>query len=484
MKVTFLTPPALFGQYAADRVYGCNYGYYPVPNIFLLTSAAVLEREGYEVAYVDGPMEKWTRKELTQFFAADRSDIYLVYTVYLSQQTDHATLELLREVRGNVPFVFMGTVPSEAPDRFLRDEQTYVVRGEPELTLVEFLAALREKSRARAPLENILGLSFMQNGEKISNPMRPVMNDIDQLPFPARHLVERYKKKYYNPKIGVRPFTVLLASRGCSYRCSYCVPCSSSFAMELEYKHFLQRKPPVRQRSPENLLAEVKMLKEQGYRAISFMDDQFVWGEERALAIAQGLKELNIEWGCLARADRLSEPVVKAFAESHCRYIDIGVESFRQEILDDIHKDMKVETIYRAIALLKKYGITCKINMLIGASPLETEESILENIRIVKKIKPDSVMYGITNPFPGTEFHEIAKREGWMLYDEYKPVDVQKECIISYPHLSRERLEKLARKANLSFFLSPSFLFQNIRKIRSFPDFVNACMAYKRKLFD
>lgn len=480
MKLTFLTPPALVGKFAADRVYGCNYGYYPVPNIFLLTSAAVLEREGFEVAYVDGAMEGWSRRKLIDFFRSDDSDVYMIYTVYLSQETDRLTLELLRELRGDVPWIYMGTVPSEVPARFLRDEKTFVVRGEPELTLVELLTALRDGK----PLDEIQGLSYMDGAEKRTNTYRPVMKDIDALPFPARHLVAKHKMKYYNPKIGIRPFTVLLASRGCSYRCNYCVPCSSSFAMEHEYKNYLHRKPPVRQRSPENIIAEIRMLKDEGYRAISFMDDQFVWGEDRAIAIAEGIRELDIEWGCLARADRLSEPVVKAFAASRCRYIDIGVESFNQAILDDIHKDMKVETIYRAIELLKKYGITCKINMLTGASPLETEETIRENIRIVDRIKPDSVMWGITNPFPGTEFHEIAKREGWMLYDEYKPVDVQKECIISYPHLPRERIETLTREANMKFFLQPRFFLQNIRKIRSLPDFLKACVTYKRKLLD
>ncbi len=481
MKATFLTPPALVGKHAADRVYGCNYGYYPVPNIFLLTSAAVLEREGHNVAYVDGDMERWSRGQLVDFLRRDDSDVYLIHSVYLSQETDQLALELLRETRGDTPFIFMGTVPSEIPFRFLHDSNTFVARGEPELTLVELL---RELGGAR-DFSAIQGLSYMTpEGEKTNNPMRPVMSDIDQLPFPARRLVEKWKMKYYNPKLGVRPFTTVLASRGCSYRCKYCVPCSSSFAMEHEYKNYLKRKPPVRQRSPQNIIAELAMLRDQGYKAVSFMDDQFVWGERRALEIAEGIGPLKLEWGCLARADRLSEPVVKAFAESGCRYIDIGVESFNQAILDDIQKDIKVESIYKAIELLKRYKITCKINVLVGASPLETEETIRENIRIVKKIKPDSVMYGITNPFPGTQFHEEAKREGWMLYDEYKPVDVQKECIISYPHLPREKLEKLTRQANLRFFLSPTFFLQNLKKIRTVPDFFRACVAYKRKLFD
>lgn len=478
MKITLFTPPALVGKLAADRVFGCNYGYYAVPNIFILTCAAVLEQEGYKVRYVDGAIENWTRNDLIEYLKRDDSDLYVFYTVYLAKETDLQTLSLIRELRGNVKVAFIGPVPTETPEKFLLDENVYVIRGEPEITLKEFVAALRD----HRPIDHVESLSYRRNGQFQHNPMRRVINDLDTLPLPARHLID--KNRYYNPKIGIRPFSVILASRGCSYQCTYCVPCSLSFARELEYKAYLNRKPPVRQRSAKNVLEEVRMLKAEGYRSIGFIDDQFIWNENRVIELCEGLKEIDIEWGCLARADRLNERIVRKFAESKCQYVDIGVESFNQEILDDLKKDLDVNTIYHAIDLLKKYKITAKINVLIAATPLETEETILENIRIVKKIRPDSVMYGITNPFPGTDFHKIAKREGWLLYDEYKPVDVQKECIISYPHLSNRKIEKLARKANLSFFLSPHFLLQNLKKIRTGGDFLRACISFKRKLFD
>jgi anaerobic magnesium-protoporphyrin IX monomethyl ester cyclase len=478
MKITLLTPPALAGKLAADRVFGCNYGYYAVPNIFILTCAAVLEQEGYKVDYVDGAIEKWTRRDLVDYLKRDESDLYVFYTVYLAKETDLQTLGLIRELRGNVKVAFVGPVPTETPEKFLLDDNVYVVRGEPETTLKEFVGALRDHQ----PMDHVQSLSYRRNGQLQHNPMRRVIDDLDTLPLPARHLID--KNRYYNPKIGIRPFSVVLASRGCSYQCTYCVPCSLSFARELEYKAYLNRKPPVRQRSAQNVLEEVRMLKAEGYRSIGFIDDQFIWNEDRVIDLCEGLREIDIEWGCLARADRLNERIVRKFAESKCQYVDIGVESFNQEILDDLKKDLDVNTIYYAIDLLKKYRITAKINVLIAATPLETEETILENIRIIKKIRPDSVMYGITNPFPGTDFHKIAKREGWLLYDEYKPVDVQKECIISYPHLDNRKIEKLARKANLSFFLSPHFLLQNLKKIRTGGDFWRAYISFKRKLFD
>lgn len=477
-KITFLTPPALVGKLAADRVFGCNYGYYPVPNIFILTCAAVLEQEGFIVKYVDGAVEKWNKDDLIDFLQRDDSDMYIIYTVYLAKDTDLQTLSLIRDYKSDMPVVFMGPVPTEIPEMFLCDDNVYVVRGEPELTLKEFTLSYNNGQS----LENIKSLSFRRNGKIFHNPLRPVIDDLDSLPLPARHLID--KSKYYNPKLGVQPFTVVLTSRGCSYKCTYCVPCSLSYARELEYRCNLGKKPPVRQRSAENVLKEIRLLKAEGYRSIGFIDDQFVWDEQRVLDICKGLEEIDIEWGCLARADRLNERLVRAFARSKCQYVDIGVESFNQEVLDDIKKDLDVNTIFYAIELLKKYKITAKINVLIAASPLETEETIKENIRIIKRLKPDSVMYGITNPFPGTVFNKIARREGWMLYDEYKPVDVQKECIIAYPHLSNRQIERLARRANLRFFLSPSFVAQNLSKIRSPKALFNALVTFKRKLFD
>ncbi len=477
-KITFLTPPALVSKLAADRVFGCNYGYYPVPNIFILTCAAVLEQEGFTVKYVDGAIEKWTENDLIDFLKRDDSDLYIIYTVYLAKETDLKTLKLIREYKGNMPVIFMGPVPTEIPEMFMRDDNVFVVRGEPEMTLKEFTLALQG---GHSP-EGIKSLSFRTNGSIKHNELRSVVNDLDSLPLPARHLIK--KGKYYNPKIGVQPFTVVLTSRGCSYKCTYCVPCSLSYARELEYRCTLGRKPPVRQRSAENVLTEIRQLKKEGYRSIGFIDDQFIWDEQRVLDISKGLEEIDIEWGCLARADRLNERLVRAFARAKCQYVDIGVESFNQQVLDDIKKDLDVNTIFYAIDLLKKYNITAKINVLIAASPLETEETIKENIRIIRRLKPDSVMYGITNPFPGTVFNKIARREGWMLFDEYKPVDVQKECIISYPHLSNRQIEHLARQANIRFFLSPSFLAQNLAKIRSPKALFNALVTFKRKLFD
>ncbi len=473
MKITFLVPPPIDGN-IPERVAGCAYLLYYVPNIFLLSAAAVLEKEGYEVNYIETTIKKWGRGHFLTFLREDLSDVYCFYSVNLSQNTDFQALKDIREIRGNVPIVFFGPAPSDRPAEFIMDENTYVVRGEPEYTMLELVNALEAKST----IHGIKSVSFRGTGEAIHNMNREPIEDLDMLPFPARHLLEE-RDVYYNPKLGKRPFTAVCTSRGCSYRCIYCVPSSLSFSRELEYKHHLGKKPPVRKRSPENIIEEFKLLKSQGYKAVNVQDDQFVWGEERTIKICEGIKALDIVWGCSARSDHLNEPIVKAMSAAHCKFIDLGVESFNQEILDYVKKDIDVRKNEEAIKLVKKYGINAKINIMFGASPLETAATMKKNMEEVKRLKVDQVMYNIANPFPGTEFYTIAKENKLFVYGDYKPVNVAKEANIAYPHLGKADLENAVRRANFAFFLTPRFILKNIRRLGS----LDSLKAMFRKLF-
>lgn len=473
MKITFLVPPPIDGN-IPERVAGCAYLLYYVPNIFLLSAAAVLEKAGYEVRYIETTIKKWDRGHFLTFLKEDLSDVYGFYSVNLSKNTDFRALNDIREIRGDVPIVFFGPAPSDRPAEFVVDDNTYVVRGEPEYTMLELIRALETKSVGTG----IKSVSFKKNDEILNNANREPIEDLDALPFPARHLLEE-RDVYYNPKLGKRPFTAVCTSRGCSYRCIYCVPSSLSFSRELEYKHYLGKKPPVRKRSPENIIEEFKLLKSLGYKAVNVQDDQFVWGEERTVKICEGIKDLGIVWGCSARSDHLTESIVKSMASAHCKFIDLGVESFNQEILDYVKKDIDVKKNEEAINLVKKYGISAKINIMFGASPLETMTTIKRNMEEVKRLKVDQVMYNIANPFPGTEFYKIAKENKLFVYGDYKPVNVAKEANIAYPHLDKTALESAVRRANFEFFLTPRFILKNIWRLGS----LDSLKAMFRKLF-
>ena len=307
------------------------------------------------------------------------------------------------------------------------------------------------------------------------------MKDLDRLPQPARHLVK--DTVYRNPKLKTTPYTTMVTSRNCPFRCIYCVPSSLTFAREIEFKEYNHRKPPIAFRSPQKVAEDIHQLAKEGIRAIGFMDDNFIWNEERTAVICQALRETGTVWGCQARVDAITEPIAQMLGTSGCRYVDLGIESFNDEILEYIHKGITSQQIYSAIELLQKYQVPVKLNILIGTSPLETKETIKDTIRRAKKLHVDQVMINIVSPFPGTQFYQMALDNGWLKDGVYTPTDVQRESILNYPNLSNKEMEQLLFRSNLSYFLSPRFVWKQIRRFRSWTDFTHALKSLKIKLF-
>lgn len=478
MKITFLVPPVLIGRRPTERVAGCTYTLYPVPNIYELTVAATLEKNGFDVAYVESVLDKWNQIDFIEYLKKDDSDIYFIWTVNLGMKNDLKACSMIRLFKKEIPIIFMGPGPTYFISDFIIDKNTYVIRGEPEYTALELIKTLNNNG----DISKIKGLSFKINGKVIHTHPRELIANLDDLPFPARHLLNI--DKYFNPKLVLTPYTAVFTARNCPYRCIYCVPSSLSFARELEYKRFNnEKKPSVRMRSVKNVAEELYLLKKQGYKTISFQDDTFILDERRAIEICEILRKTGFIWGCQARADKITPELAKSMASSQCKYVDLGIESFDQRILDYIKKDLRVEDNIRGIKILKENNISAKINILLGCCNLETSETLNYTRKMIKKLHVDQVMFSIPSPFPGTEFYRIAKENNWLISGEYEPIDVQKKSIISYPHLSAKELEKRIFFYNLEFFLSFRFIIKNIIRFGSFKDFFMSLKALYRKLF-
>lgn len=479
MKITFVTPPTASEAYRpAERSAGCTRVVYPIPNLYELTAAAVAEQEGHEVRLRNFTLPKQTPAQFRDWLSTDDSEVYCIWGVNLSMEDDLPAIADILRLRPHTRMMLMGPAPTFFHKRFLTNERIFIARGEPEDTLKEWLETV-QKGDCR--FEDIRGLSYFAQGKPIHNPGREPSREFDSLPFPARHLLGG--QEFHNPKLKMGPYTTMLTSRNCPYKCIYCVPSSLTFARELEHRNLHGRKPPISYRSPQSVEAELKLLHEQGYRAIGFVDDNFIWNEERTIALCNALAKYNFKWGCQARVDAITEPIAEALGRSGCTYIDLGVESFDDEILKYVKKGFTVADIHRAIALLQKYKVPVKLNVLIGTSPLETRSTIRHTVREAKKLKVDQVMINIISPFPGTELHELAVKNGWILGGEYRPTDVQRESILNYPNLSAREMEKALFRANLSFFTSPRFIVSQMRRFSSRKEFAAALKALKVKLF-
>jgi len=456
MKVIYAIPPK-FKEKIPERIYGCSYTLYPIPNLAILYSAAVLEKAGHNIKIMDACADNISQEEFIKILEGDY-DYYIFHSVLLSAEVDKKAAAEIIKLKSDASIIFFGPHPTYAPKEFLLNENCVVARGEAEF-IIEEIAGGKEQSK-------IKGISFLENGKVKNNETAGVIGDINKIPFPARHLLEA--KKYFNPKLGSKKFTNVLSSRGCAYKCYFCVPNSISWARELEWKKYNNGKPPVTLRSAENVVEEVTGLANEGYEQISFIDDQFVWKKGRVLKICEGIKNLKINFGILARADYLTdEAVVKALAEAGCRYVDIGVESFNQKILNDIHKNLNIGDVYKAINVLNKYKITPKLNIMFGSSPLESKDTIKQTIEETKRLDIGYVMFSICTPFPGTEFEKAARENRWLVEDNAYNLDPARKALVSYPALSLRELEEYVRKANREFYLRPKIIKLHLKKIGS-----------------
>jgi len=250
-----------------------------ISRIFILYPATILKHAGYQLECKDFPAGGRTIHDFNRFCKSQDFDVIFFYSVFLSKRTDMLARDLIHRRNRATKFVFMATEPTANPDEFI-DENSIVIRGEPETRVLPIIDSLEQGKT----FEGLGGISYMKGWEKIHAVGSGVINDLDKLPFPDRTLLD--SREYNNPKLSFQPFTTMVASRGCRFNCYYCVPNSLSFAREMEYKREKgSGKPPVRLRTPENVIAEFTQLAEEGYRSISFIDDQFVWGAGRTLKI-------------------------------------------------------------------------------------------------------------------------------------------------------------------------------------------------------
>lgn len=225
MKICMIIPPAPGGFKVPERIYGCSYNIYPQPDLPLLYVASALEQKGHQIVYKDFISEEKRWKDLERFIEKNRFDAYVFHTVLLSQKIDLKTCRLIRQKDKDAPIVFFGPQPTYFPKQFLSDENSYIIRGEPEESIQELFEKLEKsrKAKKKQDLSKIPGLSHVKEGKPVHNKSFGIIKDINSIPFPARHLIDHIKHKFYNPKLGKRPMTVMLTSRGCPYRCYFCL---------------------------------------------------------------------------------------------------------------------------------------------------------------------------------------------------------------------------------------------------------------------
>jgi radical SAM superfamily enzyme YgiQ (UPF0313 family) len=376
----------------------------PYPPLGSLYAAAYTRENGYQVALFDAMLAESEAEWVAALeangpkFAVLFEDNfnYLSKMCLLRMREAAFAMAEAAKARGCTVIV-SGSDATDHAEKYFQHGVDFIIIGEGEVTLVELLNHLTD--REAKPLEQIAGLCWLQEGRLRRTLERGFERQLDRFPFPAWDLVNipNYQKIWYE-RHGYYSMN-MVTTRGCPYRCNWCA------------KPIYGRR--YNSRSPENVVAELKWLKENFHPDhIWFADDIFGlkpgWIEKFSeLAVAA---EALIPFKCLQRVDLITEEVAEALRQAKCKTVWVGAESGSQKILDAMDKDTNVEDIYTAAERLHRVGVQICFFLQFGY-PGEGWEDIQATLRMIRRCRPDDIGISVSYPLPGTKFYENVKLE-------------------------------------------------------------------------
>jgi len=425
------------------------------PPLGLAYLAAVLERDGFtNIKIIDMLAEKidfgQIEEEITKF-----NPLILGITLTTRQVKPVAeVIKIAKKINPNIICVIGGVHPSALPERTLEETKADVcVFGEGELTMLEVARALKNG----ISFDNIEGIVFKKGNIIKKNYPRALIENIDSLPFPARHLLLLPKEYSQDSQTALtKNETVMMTSRGCPFRCAFCD--KSVFGKT----H--------RIRSANNVVDEIELLvKKYDIKSIRFYDDLFTAMPERVEEICRELKNRNlkIKWSCESRVNTINPSMLAMMKEAGCVEMHFGIESGNQEVLNLQQKDITLEQIRRAVKLTNEAGIDSRGYFIIGL-PGDTRKTILETIKFGKSLNLKNSAIFFYVPFPGT-FERKYKLEdyGEVLIKDWEDYVVFEDPIYIPKGMTKEELTKLYRRAYLEMHLNFKSIINLLKRVKN-----------------
>jgi len=391
--------------------------------------SSVLKRAGHETALIYLQREP-ARDDFLQQVATIAPDL----VAFSSTTHQHRYIErCARWIKESMPerlIIVGGPHPTLVPDDVLANpDLDMVCVGEGEYPLLDLVNALQEGR----DIANILNLWLHRGGQLIKNPLRPLLANLDELPFPDRELFGFDQILMDNDG-----WVDMMAGRGCPYQCSYC--CNP--ALREKFKGLGRY---VRFRSVDNVLAEIRILASHYVvRTLNFQDDVFTLDRDWTLQFSHAYgKEFDFPFWINTRVERIhDEEIVAALAQAGCRGVRIGIESGNENLRTEILKRrMSNEEIRRAFALARQYGLDIYTCNMLGI-PGETAEMIEETIALNRELEPADLQFSVFYPYPMTELYDLSVRQGYLIEGASLPSYYERKSILRLPTLSTEELQR------------------------------------------
>lgn len=442
MKTLLLNPPSFenFDGGASSRYQATREitsFWYPV---WLAYPAGLIERS----RLLDAPAQGVSPEE-TVAISRDY-DFVVIFTCTPGFKSDVRLAELMKAAKPGIKIAFVGPHVTVKAEESLKASAAidFVARKEFDYSVAEF--AWGEN------LEEIEGVSFRKNGNIVHNPDRPVLHDLDALPF----AVDIYKRDLditrYNIPYLKHPYVSFYTSRGCPAQCAFCLWPQTMSGHEW------------RTRSVDNAIAEVEKALSlfPEAREIFFDDDTFTWRKSRVLEICAKLKPLKFTWSCNSRVTADYE-TLKAMKDAGCRLLIVGFESGDPEILKNIKKGATVEQALAFMKNCKSLGLTVHGDFQIG-HPGETPETIKRTLRFAMQLDPETIQVSISHPYPGTAFYDYLDKNGYLTTSEMTDELGHQLPNIQYPGLSRKEIVEAVENFYAKYYFRPGVIFRILRR--------------------
>ena len=398
---------------------------------------------------VDAPADDLTVDQ-TLAIAQDY-ELVIMHTSTPSFPTDAAFAELLKQRKPNIVIGMVGAKVAVDPEGSLLASQAidFVAREEFDYTCKEIAEGL--------PFDQVLGITFrLADGTIKHNAARPMIENMDKLPFVAPVYKRDLTIKNYFLGYLHHPYISFYTGRGCKSRCTFCL-----WPQTVGGHNY-------RTRSAESVIEEVKWIKTNmpEVKEIMFDDDTFTDLRPRAEEIARGLGKLGVMWSCNAKAN-VPYSTLKIMKENGLHLLLVGYESGDDQILLNIKKGLRTETARRFSEDCRKLGIVVHGTFILGL-PGETQETIAKTIAFAKEMNPHTLQVSLAAPYPGTRLYQQAVENNWIAPNSAgKLVNDKGEQVatISYPHLSKEEIYHGVETFYKSFYFRPSKIWEIVREM-------------------
>jgi anaerobic magnesium-protoporphyrin IX monomethyl ester cyclase len=374
-----------------------------LPPLGLSYVAAALEKADFKVEMLDNYLLKKSTEDIKQMVRTRNPEIVGITCSSASYPKAVETAKAVKEALPSCKVVVGGWHPSYMPDSMLQHpEIDYVVIGEGERAMTE-LATCITKGEDDEAVAQIAGVAYRHKGKMVKTAQKFIA-DLDQIPFPARHLLPMDMYEREIPYLKAKPVDTMNVARGCPFNCAYC---ETRRLWGVGCRAF----------SPRRVVDEIEyMAKNYGTKGIYFLGDNFTIHKKRTLELCELIKKskLDLEWVCDTRADMISRDLLRAMKDAGCRTIWFGVESGSPRILEKLNKGLSNEQNIKAFKLCREEGIQIACSFILGI-PGETLEDMEISYKFAKKLDPDWAQFNIYIACPGSGLYDEVMEKG--LYD-------------------------------------------------------------------